>query len=183
MSQADRKATMGPRRKFRDLLCWGGLAVTVLLAVAWVVSVYRGVRWVGSTWTAGVGEGAVWAYGDGVAHNIDVVLFGYGYELWVGQPGERKYGLSLPRITIDPPRRTWADGRHHVFVHDVRAYSWSVAVPFWLPFAVCAGPTAYLWWRRGRRIPPGHCRNCGYNLTGNVSGRCSECGTPVPAGQ
>jgi hypothetical protein len=23
------------------------------------------------------------------------------------------------------------------------------------------------------------CRNCGYNLTGNVSGRCPECGTPV----
>ena len=25
------------------------------------------------------------------------------------------------------------------------------------------------------------CRQCGYNLTGNVSGRCPECGTPVPA--
>ena len=24
--------------------------------------------------------------------------------------------------------------------------------------------------------PPGHCRHCGYNLTGNVSGRCPECG-------
>jgi hypothetical protein len=24
------------------------------------------------------------------------------------------------------------------------------------------------------------CRKCGYNLTGNVSGRCPECGTPVP---
>jgi hypothetical protein len=23
---------------------------------------------------------------------------------------------------------------------------------------------------------PGHCQNCGYNLTGNVSGRCPECG-------
>ncbi|MFQ5500972.1 MAG: hypothetical protein ACE5EQ_01580 [Phycisphaerae bacterium] len=25
-----------------------------------------------------------------------------------------------------------------------------------------------------------HCPTCGYNLTGNVSGICSECGTPVP---
>jgi len=24
------------------------------------------------------------------------------------------------------------------------------------------------------------CGQCGYNLTGNVSGRCPECGTPVP---
>ena len=24
------------------------------------------------------------------------------------------------------------------------------------------------------------CGNCGYNLTGNVSGVCPECGTPIP---
>ncbi len=29
------------------------------------------------------------------------------------------------------------------------------------------------------RIPPGHCRKCGYNLTGNVSGRCPECGATI----
>jgi hypothetical protein len=28
----------------------------------------------------------------------------------------------------------------------------------------------------GRRIPVGHCRNCGYNLTANVTGICPECG-------
>ncbi len=27
-----------------------------------------------------------------------------------------------------------------------------------------------------RRIPPGHCQKCGYDLTGNSSGRCPECG-------
>ncbi len=34
-----------------------------------------------------------------------------------------------------------------------------------------------------RRLPypPGHCQTCGYNLTGNVSGVCPECGTPVSA--
>ena len=29
-------------------------------------------------------------------------------------------------------------------------------------------------------IPEGHCRTCRYDLTGNVSGVCPECGTPVP---
>lgn len=33
-----------------------------------------------------------------------------------------------------------------------------------------------------RRQPEGHCQNCGYDLTGNVSGVCSECGTSVPSG-
>ncbi len=28
-------------------------------------------------------------------------------------------------------------------------------------------------------IDPMKCRECGYNLTGNVSGRCSECGTEI----
>lgn len=34
-------------------------------------------------------------------------------------------------------------------------------------------------WYRGKPYPIGHCQKCGYNLTGNVSGRCSECGTDV----
>jgi hypothetical protein len=34
---------------------------------------------------------------------------------------------------------------------------------------------------RPRRQPTGKCRNCGYDLTGNLSGRCPECGLEVPA--
>lgn len=34
---------------------------------------------------------------------------------------------------------------------------------------------------RAPRPQPGHCKSCGYNLTGNVSGKCSECGAPVVA--
>ncbi|MCK4659079.1 MAG: hypothetical protein KAV82_06110 [Phycisphaerae bacterium] len=30
-----------------------------------------------------------------------------------------------------------------------------------------------------RRRRPGFCWRCGYNLTGNVSGICPECGTPI----
>ena len=33
--------------------------------------------------------------------------------------------------------------------------------------------------RRWRRRKRGECVNCGYNLTGNVTGVCSECGTAV----
>ncbi len=41
--------------------------------------------------------------------------------------------------------------------------------------------TALLWWRDWRKHPPGHCPRCGYDLTGNVSGVCPECGRPCGA--
>lgn len=35
-------------------------------------------------------------------------------------------------------------------------------------------------WYRGQLVTlPGVCISCGYNLTGNVSGVCPECGTPI----
>lgn len=36
--------------------------------------------------------------------------------------------------------------------------------------------------RRAARLRNlGHCAGCGYDLTGNVSGLCPECGAPAPA--
>ena len=54
-----------------------------------------------------------------------------------------------------------------------------LALPLWIPFLLASAPTMYLWWLDRRRYLPGHCQNCGYDLTGNVSGRCPECGTPI----
>jgi len=54
-----------------------------------------------------------------------------------------------------------------------------IVVPLWIPVLLFAVPTAFLFWR-DRRIPSGHCRQCGYDLTGNVAGVCSECGAAVP---
>ncbi len=55
-----------------------------------------------------------------------------------------------------------------------------VDVPVWFVFLVCAAypATAFIRgplrrWHRRRR---GLCLGCGYNLEGNVSGVCSECG-------
>ena len=57
--------------------------------------------------------------------------------------------------------------------------SW--VVPLWVPFAIVCLPTAILWHRDRRTVKPGCCQRCGYNLTGNVSGICSECGEPCDA--
>jgi hypothetical protein len=51
-------------------------------------------------------------------------------------------------------------------------------LPLWIPFLLVAIPTGFLFWR-DRRIPCGHCQKCGYNLTGNTSGVCPECGEQI----
>jgi hypothetical protein len=35
------------------------------------------------------------------------------------------------------------------------------------------------WWLKKRRYGDGACAHCGYNLTGNVTGCCSECGAAI----
>ncbi len=43
--------------------------------------------------------------------------------------------------------------------------------------AVLQKPRPRAW--SDRRFPTGECQRCGYDLTGNVSGVCPECGTPI----
>ena len=58
--------------------------------------------------------------------------------------------------------------------------AWSVECPAWLALLVLAAPSGALLVReaiRNRRLRKlGCCKSCGYDLTGNVSGRCPECG-------
>jgi len=45
--------------------------------------------------------------------------------------------------------------------------------------AIATTARALVQFLRWRRPPPGLCQHCGYALTGNVSGRCPECGTSI----
>ena len=56
--------------------------------------------------------------------------------------------------------------------------AFSSFIPIWPSAIALAIPTAVLWLLVPKRYPEGHCQNCGYNLTGLVSGRCPECGRP-----
>jgi hypothetical protein len=86
--------------------------------------------------------------------------------------------LILPPSPIPPSPIPPSRGSALSFarVNRVRiSLAWPVAITAMLPtiFAV----------RRVRSIfrpPAGHCLRCGYSLTGNASGICPECGTPVP---
>ena len=47
-------------------------------------------------------------------------------------------------------------------------------IPHWLTNLI-AWSIFFLLWRRSRKPTKGLCQQCGYNLTGNESGRCPEC--------
>jgi outer membrane protein assembly factor BamD (BamD/ComL family) len=61
-------------------------------------------------------------------------------------------------------------------VTDLRIPDWAILTP-------AALVLAWIVRRRLRAVPPGHCPHCRYDLTGNVSGVCPECGTPHSTGR
>jgi len=71
---------------------------------------------------------------------------------------------------------TWMEEGEGSRYSDLVAPSWVWAV-WWTAM------TVLLWrrWARMRwRLMPGRCRGCGYDLTGNQTGECPECGRSAP---
>jgi hypothetical protein len=128
-------------------------------------------------------------------------LLALGWNKNGASPGSDRFGwepaIDYQGVPIDgiTPRhwRLWRFGLLYRTVERPNAppitYA-GVALPHWAAIilaAILPAACAPRWaaaaratarrWRRGR---PGACRVCGYNLTGNVSGVCPECGAPVP---
>jgi len=84
--------------------------------------------------------------------------------------------LRLREPGILPGWRSLLWWPHAWFITSPGFRQW--CVPIW-PAALLAGAFAAWLWSSNRRDRPGACAGCGYDLTGNVSGRCPECGGPV----
>ena len=113
-----------------------------------------------------------------------------------GQPSG-EVGLEPPGIVLNcaeapegafPPEYPWWHWGNLKPVHvevriaeypGFRRYNRSVFIELWAIFLLCAISTALLWWRERRYKGDGICKECGYDLTGNVSGICPECGTGI----
>ena len=78
-----------------------------------------------------------------------------------------------------PPDNGWSGAKYTGPVYWLGIYtSRMVGIPLWAVFLVAVIPSS-IGWRRYRRPPPGRCQKCGYDLTGNVTGVCPECGTEI----
>ena len=103
--------------------------------------------------------------------------------LWNGRLGigtSRLPGLA-PRymhFVAKPimPRGPWFPWFESIVTKD----GWNmIVIPLWLPLACVTLLTVVLFTRNRAQRIDGLCRKCGYDLTGNESGVCPECGTPV----
>ena len=142
---------MRRRSRTRRVLKWAGLLVSVLLVVAYVVSVWATVLCRVGSCDFGLSTGLL-RVSSGLSFQSHSRLTAYLHE-----------PPSIYRIS---ELTVFSGARNDI-------------VPLWALIVLAALPTALLWWLDRRRIPPGHCRKCGYNLTGNVSGRCPECGERI----
>jgi hypothetical protein len=137
---------------------WTGLAVCVVLLIVDVAS----VRWFAG-WTSRQPDRAV------------VVAGGIVQVLWTRDGARLPSGPAWAVGRSPTPGIGWWPTVH--MNPPARRVAW-VTIPLWIPLVLVAMPTGLLW-RRNRRPPPGHCPHCGYNLTGNVSGVCPECGRRI----
>jgi hypothetical protein len=102
-----------------------------------------------------------------------------GWQLFAGPPN-----LSL----ASPPQTIWSrlgffgntfPGRDGSYEYRTVTFPWAaVTVTSAVPPVLSASLGLKRHWT-SRRRRAGQCRCCGYNLTGNVSGVCPECGHPT----
>ena len=151
MRREDMRRFSRMRRGFKGC----GLALSLFILVTWILSLRWSLRY-------GVFDGIPWH-----------IIIGAGrirFLRWFGAfDGDWLTGWFLRETTESA---FWS---FH-FVNDDDRFEF--VIPFWIPFLLVAIPTAFLFWR-DLRHPPGHCQKCGYDLTGNTSGICPECGERI----
>jgi len=152
------------RTVLRAIAClkWLGIGAFTMIVPVWAANVLiADGRWHLGHWIVHLYRGDLW-----ISSGDPLISHQWGWEATRVRDGPEFWFGSAPRLQIGRP----SEGT-------VRFFCGS---PLWLLLLITVLPIAVSFWRR--RWPMlGHCRTCGYDLTGNVSAVCPECGAKTHA--
>lgn len=156
------------RSRARRTLKWGGTASCLVLFGALVLSPTCRIEW------------ATWPYGPASDEQQLVIGFhGGAFDVCkfgsiggMGPPGWPGFSWYADW----PWEWFWLPGASRFY--GVAGSKLGVLIPLWLPLLLTLIPTIHLWYK-DREPLPGCCVKCGYDLTGNTSGLCPECGEEI----
>jgi hypothetical protein len=141
---------MNPHPRRRSRWKWIGLMGCIVLLVIWMISFRSSVGY------------CRYGIGIGIRGGAFAVCWGPGVK---EDPATYEWLISnIPLVLV-----SWKPELAEF------GYVQVVIVPCWIFLLCVAVPTA-IRFLRDRRPPIGHCQACGYDLTGNESGTCPECG-------
>ena len=138
-----------------------------IIALLGLAALACAAGWIGSVYLFGIEYR--WGAGNWLGLAGGTLLWSFWGERIVDLDG---WSLSPPVSTLGEPVNWYTNGVLRV-----------VYLPLWIPLVIFAAYPTFAFirgpLRRWRRRCAGHCVRCGYDLTGNESGVCPECGRPV----
>ena len=157
---------MRRRRRLRLIVGWSFIGSALLVALVWLATVpllwshpYL-LRWRFDPVDAEVRRGVFSYYlGSIDASHSGCQVLRDPMPHWVNY--SERFGLALPRSLYGVPG--------------------DLTLPLWAPVALLSGIGAILLVFRTKPAGVDVCRSCHYDLTGNTSGVCPECGNPTSA--
>ena len=137
-------------KRKRRRVKWVGVVACALLLCVWIGTFWSAFGYQTSTVVVDLSVGCF---------EVSVYPKGMPTQGWFAawQPYEAYWLPRLIRGSFITSRTT------HVFV------------PLWIPLLFVGAATIWAF-RHDRRFAPGHCQTCGYDLRGDFSTGCPECG-------
>ena len=143
------------RRRVRWWLKWAGTVACAVIIVSWGVTGF-----------------CIWRVSYGV-YRAEFNSGSVSFEYWPWPFRDQGFGAVRRPLGFFWGRFDW------MWIERDEGTIVTVHLPHWVLLAAVGVPTLLLWLPSRRRRTPGHCQKCGYDLTGNVSGVCPECGRRV----